>query len=283
MASDAPLLKVAGHSIAVLHYDTMPALADRVRAIAHHPRAREFHDRGDWHGRHSWDEAISAMQHGDARNVAASDRILADLEGKLSFESRKFETINSVVGGVPNVGAFLAGSPMNMRLRRRTESDLAPLHVVADGTVSAFFKSEQVRRRGCAVLALVRVLTNSRPVILHWMAATKHNNMSSMVLCRIETSPIELARASFLLSETAAFRRVGLSVMGTARSDLSLSPSYPLFPVGAAHEALQSILNVAPADLLYIPQMKMGDGLADDPTAWIIDKVERYGRAQEEA
>lgn len=169
-------------------YDTMPA--------------NGFYGRSD---------IAKALTAGDSSMVAASDRLMSRFEA-VDLETAAFRTRGAVCGGAVNIGAYLAGSPMAMRQRRRVMEDTNPVAVLIDLTVSGGVTAEQIARRGAAALALTRIVSQARPVTLHVMAGMKSGSRTTLVTCTVETSPLDLARAAVLLQEPATLRRVFFQV-----------------------------------------------------------------------
>jgi hypothetical protein len=89
-----------------------------------------------WFGGMTFEQSVEAVRRGDISGVAASDRLLADMEG-LAPVSHSWRTINSVVGMCPNVPQYLAGNPYSMRLKRRYATATAPLSVFVELVASA--------------------------------------------------------------------------------------------------------------------------------------------------
>lgn len=161
----------------------------------------------------SWTGGIGSTDHahrtaraGDLALVAPSDRLLSALE-TVSPITSAWETIDDVAGAVPNVPAYLAGTPLTMRRRRRTVREAAPLAVYVDLTSSAGIDAETLMRRGAAILALVRVLSARRPVEL-WAGASLDWQLKQAcaVFFRLDTAPLDLARAAHLLTHPSVPR-----------------------------------------------------------------------------
>lgn len=149
---------------------------------------------------------------GDVDRVAASDALLDRMESAVGFEARRWRTINAVAGGAPNVAAHLAGSPMAMRRRVRAMDAAAPLTIAIEMTVSANAKPAEIARRGAAALALTRIAAAARPVTLWAYYGAQNDGLNAAFAVRIETAPLDLARAAWLLCSPEACRRAALSI-----------------------------------------------------------------------
>lgn len=202
-------MNIKGTPTTVLHLPGMSAMADLAAAAdkAGSPRSGG----NAWAGS-TFAEAIKRAREGDETRAAASDRMLERLE-RFSAQSQAFATLPAVAGGAPCVPAYLSNSPLAMRQRRRVLSQAAPVAVLVNGFYSAAVDHETIERRGAAVLALVRVLSASRPVSLYWFVGAVDSvrgkgRLGSLITLPIDTAPLDLARASWLLCSPEAFRRV---------------------------------------------------------------------------
>lgn len=183
--------------------------------------------REEWAGNLTLKEAGKSCAEGDLSLVEASDKILTKIEAEFSFVTGHAETIATVAGGAVNVPAMLSGSPMCMRRRRQTVSEIGPITVMVDSGALAEVSPETMRRRGVAVLALVRVLSRIRPVDLwvsaaHW--AGSRGDVSVMTAVRIETAPLDLARAAFVLVHPAFHRRLMFAAQATIGARTGFAP-----------------------------------------------------------
>jgi hypothetical protein len=81
-----------------------------------------------WWGGMAYQQSVAALRYGDMAGVAASDKLLAEMETLVPV-SQSWRAHNSVVGMRPNVPQYLAGNPYNMRLKRRCATATAPLSI----------------------------------------------------------------------------------------------------------------------------------------------------------
>jgi hypothetical protein len=189
-------------------FDGMGGLADYLDAMPEGFR----HDHGAHFAGCDLPTAITRCRSGNPDLVAASDKMLDKLEA-LSPMTNAWETQRAIVGGVPSVPDFLSGNPLNMRLRRRVESQQAPIAVLIDVTVSADIPFETILRRGAAILALVRALSAKRPVSLHVVAGLQEKSSNVAIAIRVDTAPLDLARAAWLLGAPEVLRQVFFNVL----------------------------------------------------------------------
>ena len=131
----------------------LPGFAELAERVPKEKRATSESAK-KWCGGMSYDQSVNAVRFGDVSAVAASDRLLSEMEG-LAPVSRSWRTIDSVVGMCPNVPQYLSGNPYSMRLKRRCATATAPLSVFVELVASAGINVETCLKRGAAMLALV--------------------------------------------------------------------------------------------------------------------------------
>lgn len=241
-----------------------------------------------WYGKHSLHEAARMVRTGDLSSVAEADAFMRELDGQV-FVSRKFKTVDDVVGAVPNVPAFIAGIPQNMRRRVRTSTATAPLAVYIDLTSSGGIDARDVRRRGVAILALVRLLANFRPVEA-W-ATTGLGGYGGRTLkaaycgVKLDTAPLDLARVAHVLTSTAVARGIGYGLCNRQDGAKDFG-DWPYADVDKQRKHGAAIFRrVAPvgSDVLFIPPVYLIDSSIKTPVAWIKDMLAKYGGLASEA
>lgn len=202
----------AGLAIPCARFDGPEAFAACLAGpVVAHGTNRWSDSNGKFYGANRADTLARAMG-GDSRLVTQSDAMLDRMESTVGFEARRWRAVDCVAGGAPNVAAFLAGSPMAMRRRVRVLGAAAPLTIAVEMTVSADAKPAEIARRGAAALALARIAAASRPVTLWGFYGAQENGPHAAFAVRIETAPLDLARAAWLLCSTEACRRAALSI-----------------------------------------------------------------------
>src|SRR5438046_5507292 len=105
-------------------------------------------------------------------------------------------------GAYPIVPDYLMGMPDCMRRRTATDDDAAPIQIYVPVGSQATITAEQLRRRGCAILALTMALARVRPVdlsIIHYLEHTKAGESENVIVATIETRPLDLATACYVL------------------------------------------------------------------------------------
>lgn len=217
---------------------------------------------------------------GDLSRVAESDRYLAQLKDQIPH-SRTFVNTANVVGSLPIVPAYLAGSPMNMRQRTRAKRPAGPLSIFLECTGSAG-ASRTANERGAAMLALVRALNEYRSVDL-WLCVT-YGQKESMngLLCHVETRPLDLARAAHMLASLQDTAACGASVLQGLGCSWHGGWSYgvPELERKWCGEIFKRFLHPG-SDVLYVPAaLFMQGGRGDQwqrPVDWLKEMLAKYG------
>jgi len=244
--------------------DTPGEMADYAMRRAPYMRGAD-----EWSGGLDAKESVRRCHYGDLSRVAPSDALLSRFE-RFAFQSVRREWRDDISGQVPNVPAFIAGTPLSMRRRAKVESPAAPLAIVVDLTSSANISPEMLERRGAAILAIVRVLSARRPVELWAGTMTDANGRknASAHFARIETAPLDLARAAFVLVSPAFPRQL---CYGASRAD-GFEGAWPYGNDDASRRFMADILRPAMThveDFLAIPAAHSGDEMTRNPEAWI--------------
>lgn len=240
----------------------------------------------DWASAATDDSAtnLRKAREGDAAYVAQSDAMLDLIEAASPVADTRPETLNSVTGAVPNVGAYLAGSPMSMRLRRKRE-ERAPLNMVVDLGCHASFDNDHRARRGAALLALLRKLeTAGHAIDLYYALGCGDGRRVSCILTHVDTRPLDLVRSAYALGSREYMQQTYLLVGGSLRGERESYGRYPMpgwtddaahaegFYAAAMADAGKRLLVIPPAGQ-HVRQHFDSDKAA---AAWVN---EQYARA----
>ena len=242
----------------------------------------------DWHGA-PVAATLGYAQAGDTARVADCDRLLSIMETGADFATTRSVTVAAVAGGLPNVPAMLAGSPMAMRRRQRVTDQAAPLSVVVDLGVSASVQHDSIARRGAAALALVRLLAATRPVAL-WVVAGQQcsrfsdHKQNAAFAVRLDTAPLDLSRAAWLLCAPEAFRRAAFAVSQTVAGYARETDVNWLDNSASDHPKLLAACLPAltgTADCLIVPNLCTGGDTQFNSdsaaAAWVQDQLTAHG------
>lgn len=258
---------------------TIFAIFDDMGDLAAHAGQHVIFSSSNWRGNIDSVEAIEACRNGDLSRVAKSDALLAKMEAHALPTARRAWR-DDVCGSIPNVPAFVAGHPLAMRRRVRGESESAPLAIIADLTSSAGVSTRDVETRGAAILALVRALAARRPVEL-WVCAGLgwRGNHAAFAVVRIETAPLDLARAAFAITHPAMSR--GLLYKTLQKTPEIRSEGTWPFQLGGPLTRAEMECVFAPVmthvtETLCLPGIHKDDESVTDPEAWIARQLAEH-------
>lgn len=235
------------------------------------------------------------LEHGRLDLAEKTDSLLQKFEDHV-FIGRGWQVVNDVCGATPDIGAYLAGHPYNMRRRARTTKETAPLSLFMEMTASSG-AMDTINERGAAMLALTRLLSNVRPVEL-WLCITYGGASGTkkgttgpvlkMIGCKIETTPLDVARAAAAMCQASLMAQTGYYLTkqingGWEGGARGWAYGVPEIERRYAGEILRRI--VSPGSLaVYVPAGMAGaagDGaeLLNNPEAWLRHMLKKYGGA----
>jgi hypothetical protein len=258
----------------------LPGFADRCDQVD--PRWHEYGGSYSWCGSKAWSLSTSQVRSGDMTGVAPSDKLMTAIEIDDLVTQSWTETLD-VVGGTPCVPAFLAGHPLTMRRMERVADERGPLCVFATMTVSAGVSLDTMRKRGAAVLALVRALSAMRPVQLFACVAIGERGWGSHVLIRIDTAPLDIARAAHVLTCPSVTRNLGYGVCSDQAFKLIDKTWYSGWaysnPEAYRKTSRDNYISVVcpGAESLLIPGAHIKDPCVNDPVTWLKTMISQYG------
>lgn len=144
---------------------------------------------------------------GDTSRVERSGKVLERIETVERIAEARPRVENTVTGSLVNVPAYLQGSPMAMRRKRRT-LDKAPLNIVVDVCASHGICKATLERRGVAILALLRKLEAEGYPVTLYLAAGMHADGAKVTfhIARMDSQPLDLARACWQLCDDQMLR-----------------------------------------------------------------------------
>lgn len=234
-------------------------------------------ENNNWTGNKAWDVSVEHVRSGDLSGVAASEALLDKLESE-QFVSPVWRNRLDVVGGAPCVPAFLAGHPMNMRRRERVATESGPLAVIVSMTLSGGIETDTMRKRGATLLALVRLLSASRPVELYTAICLGGSRHGTHVLTRLDTAPLDLARAAHMLTCPSVTRGLGYAICETMKSGGSWPHGDFDHYQKTARELYTGVLGTS-SEVLYVGAAHLSDPLVSKPVEWIKDTLAKFGGA----
>lgn len=224
---------------------------------------------------------FKSFETGDLSTVPESDKMLAKLEDKFDFPTSRYRVFDDVAGGVPNIPAVLANQPMNMRVRRRTVDEAAPLTICIDLTSSASIKAHYLVKRGTAILALARILSSLRPVTI-WLGAGLSGGRDTdggSAWFQIDSAPLDLARAAFQISSAGVPRGMLYEFLQRKHE---CGGGWPLHSANIwRREAPKFLSQWFEGEILFVAPVFKEDEFKQ-PDVWLEKMLKQYGGRGEE-
>lgn len=172
--------------------------------------------RQDFTGTQSWDEAIKLATYGWPEGLKAVKRLADDLYTKVGVLIEREKTFHDFSGSYVDVGRYVDGDPENMVEFEPCDA-LGPgniLKVVVSGSVSCGYTTDQIQRRGAAILALLDAIesTGARTeVILSTCTGSSGHCYESLVTIKKANEPLSLDAIVFAVCHPSMARRLDFS------------------------------------------------------------------------
>lgn len=251
---------------------------------------KEAHDVGretkvtDWGGE-TYDGALRDLLYGSVDRAVLAQRLFDDVvEASIDTLGRSVLT-SSVVGSIPNVPAVVAGLPNSMFTRDTIQerSSVAPIRIIVDLFASHQITQQQFIRRGVAALAFTMVMNTVRPIDLY----VAHTGGSQYIpgsavahMIKVDTRPLDLPRAVWMLSDPSFFRRLGICAIAHElrpfRHPVRKNTKYLHDYIPATPRSGASWLKLEPEDI-YIERLVHGDILAiTNPMQWVNNMIKQH-------
>jgi len=228
-------------------------------------------------------EVAGDIEQGDDAAAAEIEKVLSRIESHLLITTGA-KVGDDVTGAVPNIGAYVAGNPMNMRTRRNEKNARGPISLFLETTTSAGFSGREGIYRMAAMVALARALAVHRPLNLWLNISWGGQGKLTQCSIQLETSPIDLSRlASFLAhlnfcnsvgsglsrDQSAAFmRQTGFGWGSWAYGIPELERTY-------AGEILGRVISPG-SQIAYLPAGLYGEDNLTAPEVWVKSMLEKY-------
>lgn len=231
-------------------------------------------------------ETLKWSEIGNRALVPEAEKLLSQLDTQIETPRRSWEP--APAGAFCVVPDVLAGLPTYMRRLRDNPSEHAPITILAISTSSGGIDAKILMKRGTAILALVMVLSQSRPISLHSVSILDGHidESGESVLCtRIETAPLDLSMATYALTSAGFARRMNYSISYKLDKSGGCWPTnfrYGHPTGGGYYDYLAATLSPDPNQTLVIGAAQLNDQLITAPVAWINDQVRRFTQDQED-
>ena len=266
-------------------YDSIAALrADAIQLGVVSEGASYSSARDHWYGNETAAETLRFSETGDTSLVPEAEKLLASIETGVETPRRMWE--RSPAGAFCVVPDVLAGLPTPMRRMAHFVDEVNPINILVTTTSSAGVSAKTLSRRGTAILALVLAMSRIRPVSLQQITLVDgygDGTGETIILGHINTSPLDLATACYVLTSSGFSRRL---TYGLAKKLNRFNGGWPRSFVyrnpEPFYKALIPRLGMNPKDTLLIGGAKLDDTLLRDPIGWVNDQITRFTTRNEE-
>jgi len=220
---------------------------------------------------------------GAPEKVSAIDRFVRQYEDAVMPSPGKAWT-SDVAGALPNVQAHIAGLPLTMRNKRKRAKTNAPLAILVDLSGSSGIGHDGNSLKGAAILALVSILSASRPIELwagaNFAASTQSGDRDERdhgaVYARINTSPIDMSVASHIFCDNNSVHELfyplnmieNRALGGWAFGDTHIETKMQRELLTPAFPHVE--------ECLAIPAALYGEIISTNPIAWLDEQIKRY-------
>lgn len=248
--------------------------------------------------RTDWQGFINLAKVGTEENAEQAMKLLEKFD--LSSETTGRHYAPNVCGAYPVVPEYLAGNPENMRSMVYVTDELQPIRVFVGTTSSAGVSAELLETRGIAILALVMSIAKIRPMALYLctpIGACRTNDGEdyAMTVTKVNTSPLDLASATFALTHPGYSRCLSYKISQAMSEGYITKPDGTPYRRGSygswAHvrgkdgkiygdyhdrshpvyiARMREILGMEPQDI-WVPEVTMEhiEDVTNDPVDWV--------------
>ena len=237
----------------------------------------------DWYNGENIADTLRKSAYGDPSLVPQAEAYINSFNKPIDSSRKVWEP--APAGAFPIVPDFCMGLPTSMRRRQTIVDDIAPINILVCTTSSAGIKAEILAKRGTAILALVMMLSASRPVTLRVIQTTDGtDNGETILVSTINTSPLDLATACYALTSSGFDRRLSHFIAGELNHFKGGWPRGYNFMKNENNPYLTALperLGFNPLDTLLVSPTYLTDTLVTAPLDWIQTQLDRFTKQNE--
>ena len=256
-----------------------------------------------WAGKHPRDLLDECTNGGDPASLEAIDQMADEVGFHLDIDTESARVDNHLVGGTVNTTRYMQNVPTCMRRRTPDTNNQGLIRIICDGSSSANVDDASLEARSCAVVSLVSVLNQFRPVEF-WLAsagepswdydkcpwyendetgeshgASDRWHHDTMTMVRVSTHPIDISLVSAAMSQ-AFIRRFmyGVEYLMAGRRGPRYSGhlGWPDTPFGV-------LAKQAKTDIVVPPVHCSNEEMMTDAVKWVAEHARQALSAGGEA
>lgn len=241
-----------------------------------------------WFNNESEADSLRFAEYGNTTLVPQAEAFLKKLDQVIETPRPVWD--RSPAGAFCSVPDYIVGLPTPMRRQVHQQDEHAPITILVTTTSSAGVDAKTLEKRGIVILALVMALSRIRPVSLQQLAfmdGYRDKSGETIITSEINTSPLDLATACYVLTSAGFARRLTYGI-GKAHNDFSggwpraFRYSFSSDTDNTYHNYLKQTLVADPTKCLLIGESKLGDELLATPLTWINKQITRFTTQEEE-
>jgi hypothetical protein len=259
----------------------MPGLCELARSYGA-GRAEGREARARRHG-NGFDELADRLEKGDDQAADEIEKTLSKIESHMLMTTGT-TVRDDVMGAVPNVPAFLTGSPMNMRTRHSAKTGRGPISLFLETTTSSGFSGRERITRIAAMVSLARALSIHRPLNLWFNVTWGGLGRLTQTSIQIETNPIDVSRIAALCANIETVNSLGSQdshkiaaahIAQTGRYWGSWAYDVPILERKFAGEILARVISPG-SEVAYLPAGLLSADDLTNPEGWVESMLKKF-------
>lgn len=223
-------------------------------------------------------QACDYVMRGASDEETRPVRELVDKIDSAVHDRQRNEWTPEIQGAYAVVPEYLMGLPECMRVMTRQESDIAPLRILVESSLSSSLSSEATARRGAAIAALAMRLGEERPVELY-VFKTSHTRYTQVCwMAKMDTHPVNAAQCMAVFGTEAFCRAVGWAYLGVHcphRDVDSINFGFGFPGDFGRKDKIRKVFDLDTNDIIieagYAPDEVL---IQRDPVAWVHKQLE---------
>ncbi len=241
-------------------------------------------DRSGWGGG-GWDASTHNLLNGSTQRLEQAEKLIEDMNDHQVFTTGMPYYAPAVVGAFPNVPAYIIGEPLDMYAKKDfpSESNTSPLIVWVETVVSGGRSLSELNARGVCALAFAMAMNKVRPTQVYAVSALGGHSSytTSVISVRIESTPLDLGRAVFMLTDEAYARNLNFAASNTLMGNQSTGNwAWGGYPTSDEYQQCVRAAVEAEKQDVYIPGGHLTDSLMlRNPIKWVKNMIAKHGGA----
>ena len=236
----------------------------------------------------SYAQSLDYLAHGYDKHLAKAEQLIQQMSEAQIFTQHLPIMQSAMVGGFPNVPAALNGHPKSMFRRAPSdyEATTTPLSIYVETLVSAGVSQSQLVRRGIAVLGFVLAMNAIRPVEVYAVTVAAPDGRGAYgAITRLASKPMDLKRATFMLTDPAYYRRLAFSSMRERANNDTTFIAWPNgdYPTSDSYvPMMRKLCQCEEQDIFIKGGYLLDEKMLKDPVNWCKDMIAEHGNVSVE-